>query len=626
MRILHVASEFPPARIYGLGRYVHDLGESQARRGHDVHVFTNSLSGRDQDVELAGMQIHRINWPSPPMPPDGATQVMIFNVALVERFLELGGTLGTFDVVVSHDWLTALAAEAFRTKLGCRWVHTMHDTVVGKTFGKLTNEDKFVANIERHGCMAADTTVPVSRHVQGELTGVYGIHEEKLRVVPAAVSERWFQSVSTEDLPDLRSALASPEERIVAYVGRLDPEKGVEHLVRAFAAVSRRIPGARLVVAGKGGREDALKAEARAQGIENRVLFLGYVAGGALEALYRLSDILVCPSTYEPFGIVPLEGMVNGVAVIASSVGGMAEIVEHGKSGLQVPPGDAGALERALGFLLERPEFARQLAEGGRKRAREIFNWDRVAGLLDPIYAGKSQRSEPSPAPAILRGRPRLTAGIRVKNGEPFAEECLRELSEYVDDIVIFDDGSTDRTPEICRGFKKVAKIHRSSRTYFHEGLDRHELLYLVMERQPDWILIPDIDEVFEDRFKKEVWNHMAREDVALWGFRFYHFWRSRTHCRVDGKWGRETREFPIPRLFRRQPGLFYPADQALGSAQVRGVVGNKAVSDIRVKHYGHLFEPISRAKFDLYSKLDPGNDYRHMIDEVGLELEEWKE
>lgn len=626
MRILHVASEFPPARIYGLGRYVHDVAQAQVLQGHDVHVLTNSISGRDQDVEINGAKIHRINFPSPPMPPDGATQVMVFNISLEERFLQLKAALGDFDVVVSHDWLTVMAADALRTRLRCRWVHTMHDTVIGKTFGSLTNEDKFVAHIERFGCHSADAIVAVSRFVLEELAGPYAAPRYRLNAVPAAVSAAWFQSVDPDLLPDLRSALASPDERLIAYVGRLDKEKGVEHLLEALAAVRGRHPRIRVAIAGKGGEEERLRSLARTLGIADRTHFMGYVTGGALEALYKVADLLVCPSTYEPFGIVPLEGMVNGVPVIASDVGGMSEIVLHGRSGIKVPPKSPGALENAISFILDRPDEAKRLGEAGRTRAKEVFNWGRVAELLEPIYQGRSSAATTREAPVVQRRRPKLTAGIRVKNGERFAEECLRELSDYVDEIVVLDDGSTDRTLDICRGFKKVRQIVSHAKTWFHEGIDRNTVLALVKNTSPEWILFPDIDEVIEDRIKNEIEGMMGRSDVSLYAFPFFHFWRSRTHYRVDGKWGKETREFPIPRLVRNQPGLFYPVDQALGSAQVRGVVGAALKSDIRVQHYGHLYKDVSDGKLDLYSKLDPNNDYRFMVDEEGLKLEEWKE
>ena len=622
MKVLHLASEFPPARIFGLGRYVHDLARAQVRQGHKVHVLTNSLSGKDQDTQIHGIELHRIPFPSPPMPPDGATQVTQFNVCLYERLLELRGVLGKPDAIVAHDWLTILAAHAAQRFLGGRLVLTIHDTVIGKTFGNMSNEDKYIALVERWGCQTVDAIIAVSRHVADELIRIYECPREKLHVVPCAVDPSWFEHVSPQALPDLRTALAAPDERIVAYVGRLDPEKGVDRLIEAVSILRVRHPEVRLVIAGKGHEKERLEQWAAKCGVSEMTRFLGYVAGPALEALYKVSDLLACPSTYEPFGIVPLEGMVNGLSVVVSDTGGMAEIVEHGRNGLKVPPGDSRALAQALGHLLSHPEDAKRLGESGRRRALSVFNWDRVADSVAPIYQGASPETSRKPTPRRLK----LTAGIRVKNGERFAEECLRDLSDYVDEIVILDDGSTDRTVEICRSFHKVTQVVRWEKDFFHEGIDRNVVLALIKNTSPDWILLPDIDEVFESRFKEEVRRMMEAKDVGLYAFLFRHFWRSRTHYRVDGKWGRESREFPIPRLVRNEPGLHYPVHRPLGTAQITGVRGKAALSEIRVKHYGHLYEDISREKVKLYSSLDPGADYAYMVDETGLELEEWKE
>jgi glycogen(starch) synthase len=625
MKIVHLASEFPPLRIFGLGRYVHDLSRAQVRRGHEVHVLTNSLSGKQHDVDVHGIHVHRIHFPSPPKPPDGASQVAQFNLCLLERVLELERDLARADVFVAHDWLTILAADLTRKRLGGRLILTIHDTVIGKTFGKMTNEDKFVANVERWGCRMADAVVAVSNHVRKELEGVYEAPSEKLHVVPCAVAPEWFQAVDPKFLGDLRGILAGLQEKIVSYVGRLDPEKGVDRLIDAFASVARDHPAIRLVIAGKGLEQEALEGQASRSGVADRIRFLGYVTGAALEALYKVSDAVVCPSTYEPFGIVPLEGMINRVPVIASDTGGMAEIVEHGKSGLKVPPGDSTALAKAIGLVLSNSTEARRLADGGYERARRIYSWDRVAELLDPVYQGAPSPDSAAPEAPIAR-RPKLTAGIRVKNAERFAAECLGDLSIYVDEIVILDDGSTDKTESICKSFPKVTRYVKWPKNFFHEGIDRNVVLALAKDSNPDWILLPDIDEVFEEKFKDILPEMLARADVALYAFLFCHFWRSRTHYRVDGKWGRESREFPIPRLVRNQPGLCYPVDKPLGTAQIRGVSGKCVASDIRVKHYGHLYEDLSRSKLKLYSSLDPGADYSYMVDESGLELEEWEE
>jgi glycosyltransferase involved in cell wall biosynthesis len=629
MKVLHLASEFPPARIFGLGRYVHDLARAQVRRGHEVHVLTNSLSGKEQDALVHGIHVHRIHFPGPPMPADGATQVVQFNLCLLERACEIRQTLETPDAIVAHDWLTVLSADTLRRQFGGRLVFTIHDTVIGKTSGKMINEDKFIALVERWGCQIADTVIAVSSHVRGELAGVYEAPVDKLRVVPCAVDAAWFQSVPREFLADLKAAIAAPEDIILSYVGRLDPEKGVDVLIKAFAALRTRFPRLRLRIAGKGNEQPKLESLAKQLGVEKEIRFLGYVAGPALEAFYKVSNILVCPSTYEPFGIVPLEGMVNGLPVIVSDTGGMAEIVEHDKSGLKVTPGDVAALATAIAHLVENPQEAQRLARAGQDRARRVYNWDRVAEMTEPLYSNGQSRGHlfaSTNLGTIPHGRPKLTAGIRVKNGERFAEECLRELSDYVDEIVILDDGSTDRTVEIARSFPKVTQVVRWQKDFFHEGIDRNVVLALAKDTSPDWILLPDIDEVFEDRFKEEVHRMMAVQEVSLYVFLFCHFWRSRTHYRVDGKWGRETREFPIPRLVRNEPGLRFPVHRPLGTAQITGVKGKVVLSDIRVKHYGHLYEDISRHKVEAYSALDPESDYSYMVDEHGLALEEWRE
>jgi glycosyltransferase involved in cell wall biosynthesis len=550
-----------------------------------------------------------------------------FNLCLYERVLELETILRHPQAVVAHDWLTVLASRLVHRKLGGRLILTIHDTVIGKTSGRMTNEDKFIALIERWGCQIADQIIPVSKHVRDELSGVYEAPGEKLHVVPCAVDPSWFSSVDERFLPDLKSALVQPGDVLITYVGRLDPEKGVDHLIRACASLAGRYPNLHLAIAGKGGEQKRLEALAQELGLTRHSRFLGYVTGAALEALYKVSDLVVCPSTYEPFGIVPLESMINGVPVIVSDTGGMAEIVEHDKSGLKVPPANFGLLAEAIDRLLGNPTLAKRLGRAGQERARSVYNWDRVAEAVEPIYSSLEKPMAKKGLPlGTLRRRPRITAGIRVKNAERFAEECLSDLSLYVDEVVILDGGSTDRTVALCKSFPKVRQVVRWEKDFFHEGIDRNVVLALVKNTNPDWILLPDVDEVFEDRFKEELPRMMEDPDVSLYAFLFCHFWRSRTHYRVDGKWGRESRDFPIPRLVRNEPSLRYPVHRPLGTAQIAGVRGKAVVSDIRVKHYGHLYEDISREKVRLYASLDPGTDYSYMVDESGLELEEWAE
>ena len=214
----------------------------------------------------------------------------------------------------------------------------------------------------------------------------------------------------------------------------------------------------------------------------------------------------------------------------------------------------------------------------------------------------------------------KLTAGIRVKDGEPWAEECLGSLSRFVDDICILDDGSTDRTVAICRGFPKVRHLVRWPKSFFHEGIDRNVVLALMKDTQPDWLLFMDIDEVFQDRVAGEVEAMMACEDVDVWGFRMLHFWRDKRHFRMDGTWGNETQHHVHPRLVRNSPGLYFPP-QMMHGAHILGPQGKMVLSSILIKHFGYAYHDRVIEKYEMYRRLDPDGDYKHLVDETGLQL-----
>jgi glycosyltransferase involved in cell wall biosynthesis len=220
---------------------------------------------------------------------------------------------------------------------------------------------------------------------------------------------------------------------------------------------------------------------------------------------------------------------------------------------------------------------------------------------------------------------PKLTAGIRVKNGERWAQECLASLSRFVDAIVILDDGSTDATPDTCRSFAKVVRCVRWEKSFFHEGLDRNVVLALAKDTDPDWILMVDIDEVFEDRIVDRIGAMMDSDRFAMWGFRMVHFWGGRTHFRIDATWGLETRHHIHTRLFRNQPGLHFPP-QPIHGAHVLGLEGDAALSDLAIKHYGYASLEGNAAKAALYSQVDPSGNYSHLLSEDGAIFVEYRE
>jgi glycosyltransferase involved in cell wall biosynthesis len=174
----------------------------------------------------------------------------------------------------------------------------------------------------------------------------------------------------------------------VLFVGRLASNKGLLDLVDAFAAVEREAPEARLVLVGEdGGMRPAIETRVRERGLASRVHLVGHVADDALlAAAYREARLTVLPSEYEAFGLVLLESLAAGTAVVASRVGGIPEVVEDGRAGRLVPPHDPPGLARAIRELWQDPALARRLGEYGRTEVVPRFTWEALADRLDRLY------------------------------------------------------------------------------------------------------------------------------------------------------------------------------------------------------------------------------------------------
>jgi len=385
MQVLMVASEYPPAKVYGLGRAVHDLSRALVARGDEVHVLTNSIGGRDQEMVMEGVAVHRINYPGPPEPPDPTSCVVQFNLCLIERAYQLLPAVKSIDLVHAHDWLVGLASRSIARRLQLPLVTTIHDMAVGKHFGQLDRPQQYIAFTERWLTDESERVIACSDFIKGELVQHCGAEPAKVDVIPCGVDPAPLQL--PVNLPAFRSVFCRPEERLLLYVGRLDREKGVEVLIRGFAALRPREARLRLVIVGEGQVRGQLQELVGGLGLAEVVTFLGYVAPPALGAVFQCAEMVVVPSLYEPFGMVALEAMAAGRPVIVSDAGGLRELIIDGETGLRVPAGDAEAITAAMSRLLDDQALAARLAAQGQERARGEFSWDRVAHLTRSCYA-----------------------------------------------------------------------------------------------------------------------------------------------------------------------------------------------------------------------------------------------
>lgn len=216
--------------------------------------------------------------------------------------------------------------------------------------------------------------------------GVKGLPENKIRVVYNGIATRRFETGDAETGVRWRRAYGIAEDAyVIGALGRLSHQKGIRHLVEAAPRILAAAPGARFVVAGQGPLRGSLEAQARRLGVAEAFCFSGH--HGEVEPIYRALDLFVLPSEYEPFGLVVLEALACGRPVIAAAVGGVPEIMENGRDGVLVPPGNPARLAEAVLWLMNAPELAAHLAEKGRARVQEHFDLKTTLVSLEAIYA-----------------------------------------------------------------------------------------------------------------------------------------------------------------------------------------------------------------------------------------------
>ncbi|MFC6094151.1 glycosyltransferase family 4 protein [Saccharothrix lopnurensis] len=412
MRVLMVSWEYPPVVVGGLGRHVHALATSLAGQGHEVVVLCRQPTGTDavthptSDEPVEGVRLVRVA-------EDPAH--LVFERDLVAWTLAMGHAMTRAglallrdwrpDVVHAHDWLVTHPAIALAEAAGVPLVATVHATEAGRHGGWLSQSlNQQVHSVEWWLANRADALITCSAAMRAEVAHLFEVDPGTITVLHNGIEPRRWR-VRAGDVAAARARHSPSGAPLLLFFGRLEWEKGVQDLIAALPRVRRSRPGTRLVVAGTGTHRDWLVEQARKHRVRRAVSFAGHLSDRSLAALLAAADAVVLPSRYEPFGIVALEAAAAGAPLVASTAGGLGEVVRDGVTGLSFAPGDVDGLARAVRSVLDDGPAAARRARAAKARLGTDFDWGTIAQGTAGVYrAARVRAREPLGRPKIATG------------------------------------------------------------------------------------------------------------------------------------------------------------------------------------------------------------------------------
>ncbi len=384
MKVLVLSWEYPPKVIGGLARAVADLSEALAEQDYDIRVLSSDYPDVKSYEVREEVQVYRVN-SQHPHPLNFLDSVLYLNFHIIEKANQLWNEGWHWDVIHAHDWLVGHAAKVLKHSSRQPMIATIHATEWGRNNGLHNDLQRHISDIEWWLTYEAYAVICCSKYMVNELKRIFQVPEDKLYMIPNGVKTEMFAE-HHPDLAAVRRNHAHPDEKIVYFVGRLVHEKGVQVLLDAVPKVLARMPKTKFVIGGKGPNAKELHQRAVNLGVANRIHFTGFIDDITRNSLYRVADVAVFPSLYEPFGIVALEAMAAGTPLVVSDIGGFAEIIIHGKNGLTSYAGNSQSLADNIVTLLQATDLANKLKKQAAHDVATKYKWSKIAEQTLEIY------------------------------------------------------------------------------------------------------------------------------------------------------------------------------------------------------------------------------------------------
>ncbi len=385
----------------GMNVYVRDLTRELGRRGIHVDVFTRSQDEHQphvkEDLGYGNRVVHIPAGPEVPLPKDVLYQHVPEFVGGVREFARASGA--TYDLVHAHYWLSGVAARSLRAAWGTPFALMFH------TLGQMKNrvaqnaaeqESALRLRVETELLAEANRVIAATLAELAQLQWLYRADMSKVTVIPPGVDVHHFYPRS---MAEAKARIGvNPDHQLLLFVGRIEPLKGVETLLRAMSLLLERgvCDPHKICLsviggdpsengAAPNGEMERLKALRTELGLADIVTFIGARDQDALPDYYAAAEAVIMPSYYESFGMVALEAMACGTPVIASEVGGLAFLIRDGETGFHVPDRDPEALAQRICEIITNPGLRREMSLQAAEYARG-YAWELVAEKVVGVY------------------------------------------------------------------------------------------------------------------------------------------------------------------------------------------------------------------------------------------------
>jgi len=391
----------------GMNVYVRDLTRHLGRLGIHIDVFTRSQDEHVphvlHDLGFGNRVVHVKAGPEVPLPKKELVGYIPDFVEGVRKFSNEKGI--KYDVIHSHYWMSGVAAGSLSDNWGSvpiiHMFHTLGEMKNRVARGKEEREGDYRLDGERNVLRRADRIIAATLAEKAQLEWLYKADVSKITIIPPGVDVSRFYPIPKDEARQFIGL--APEDRMILYVGRVEPLKGLEVLIKAVSCLRLRDLKEPVHLAIIGGDPEAEPPDLTAEMTRiqklcddlcmgKMVVFLGKRDQDTLPYYYSAAEVLVMPSHYESFGMVALEAMACGTPVIVSQVGGLAFLVQDGVTGFAIPDGDHDILCDRLSSLLGDVSLSSRLGNRGAEYARD-YAWERIArqvvGVYNEVFSAK---------------------------------------------------------------------------------------------------------------------------------------------------------------------------------------------------------------------------------------------